>query len=102
MEELYLLRNWFNKYSKKKVIVKVISVGISSNDRERFCMTLVFSLSSCERKFVLLRDWSLIMRRGGGLQNGRGGGGTLSFTPMKRGGGKSFSHAKGGAQKVLG
>ena len=38
---------------------------------------------------------------GGGLQNGRGG---ASFTPKKRGGGKSFSHTKGGrgAQKVLG
>ena len=31
-----------------------------------------------------------------------GGGGTLSFTPTKRGGGKSFSHSEGGAQKVLG
>ena len=25
-----------------------------------------------------------------------------SLTPTKRGGGKSFSHAKGGAQQVLG
>ena len=46
-----------------------------------------------------VRDWSLITGRGG-LQNGRGG--TGSFTPTKRGGGKSFSHAEGGAQKVLG
>ena len=48
-----------------------------------------------------LRDWSLITGRGGGLQNGRGGG-MCSFTPTKRGGAKSFSHAEGGAQKVLG
>ena len=40
----------------------------------------------------MFRDWSLITGRGGGgLQNGRGGG----FA-------KSFSHAEGGAQKVLG
>ena len=37
---------------------------------------------------------------GGGLQNRRGG--MRSFTTTKRGGGKSFSHAEGGAQKVLG
>ena len=44
---------------------------------------------------MVLRDWSLITGRGGGLQNGRGG--TLRFTPTKRGGGgKSFSHAEGG------
>ena len=30
----------------------------------------------------------------GGLQNRRGG--HVKFTPMKRGGGKSFSHAEGG------
>ena len=32
------------------------------------------------------------------LQNGRGGGGMRSFTPMKKGGGggKGFSHVKGG------
>ena len=29
-------------------------------------------------------------------------GGTWSFTPTKREGGKSFSHAEGGAQQVLG
>ena len=44
---------------------------------------------------------SIIMGRGGGYKTG--GGGTLSFTPSKRGGGgKSFIHAEGGAQKVLG
>ena len=37
---------------------------------------------------------------GGGYKTG--GGGTGSFTPTKRGGGKSFSHSEGGAQKVLG
>ena len=31
-----------------------------------------------------------------------GGGGKSSFTPRKRGDGKSVSHAEGGAQKVLG
>ena len=36
----------------------------------------------------------------GGLQNGRGG--HVKFYPYKRGGRKSFSHAEGGAQKVLG
>ena len=34
--------------------------------------------------------------RGRGLQNGRGGGGMCSFTPTKRGGKISFSHAEGG------
>ena len=43
----------------------------------------------------MVRDWSLI--------TGKGGGGMGSFTPMKgEGGGKSFSHAEGGAQQVLG
>ena len=36
----------------------------------------------------------------GGLQNGRGG--HVKFCPYTKGGGKSFSHAEGGAQKVLG
>ena len=37
-----------------------------------------------------------------GLQNGRGG--DVKFYPYEKGGGggKSFSHAKGGAQQVLG
>ena len=48
----------------------------------------------------MLRNWSLITGRGGLKDEG---GGTRSFTPTKRGGGgKSFSHAEGGAQKVLG
>ena len=50
--------------------------------------------------FPLVRDWSLITGRGGGYKTG--GGGTWSFTPTKRGGGNSFSHAEGGAQNVLG
>ena len=37
---------------------------------------------------------------GGGLQNGRG---EREVLPLRKGGvGKSFSHAEGGAQKVLG
>ena len=46
-----------------------------------------------------VRECSLITGRGG-LQNGRGG--HVKVTPTKRGGGKSFSHSEGGAQKVLG
>ena len=59
-----------------------------------------------------LRDWSLIMGRGGGgagYKSGVGGGATkreggghVKFYPYKKGGGKSFSHAEGGAQQVLG
>ena len=37
---------------------------------------------------------------GGGYKTG--GGGTLSFTPSKRGGGKSFIHAEGGGTKSFG
>ena len=38
---------------------------------------------------------------GRGLQNGRGG--AREVLPLqKRGGGKSFSHSEGGAQKVMG
>ena len=48
-----------------------------------------------------IRDWSLITGRGG-LQNVRGGGHVKFYPYEKGGGGKSFSHAKGGAQKVLG
>ena len=49
-----------------------------------------------------IRDWSLITGRGG-LQNGRGGG-AREVLPLRKGGGggKSFSHAEGGAQQVLG
>ena len=40
---------------------------------------------------------------GGGYKTGEGGGGQVKFYPYeKRGGEKSFSHAEGGAQKVLG
>ena len=48
-----------------------------------------------------IREWSLITGRGG-LQNGRGG--HVKFYPYEKGGGggKSFSHSEGGAQKVLG
>ena len=50
----------------------------------------------------VIRDWSLITGRGG-LQNGRGGG-AREVLPLQKGGGggKSFSHSEGGAQKVLG
>ena len=47
-----------------------------------------------------VREWSLITGRGG-LQNGRGG--AREVLPLRKGGGgKSFSHSEGGAQKVLG
>ena len=50
---------------------------------------------------VNLRDWSLITGRGGGLHNRRGG--AREDLPLRKGGGgKSFSSAEGGAQKVLG
>ena len=45
-----------------------------------------------------IRDWSLITGKGWALQNGRRRG-KLSFTPMKMGGGKSYSHAEGGGDK---
>ena len=39
-----------------------------------------------------LRDWSLITGKGGGYRTGGGG---VKFCPyIKRGGGKSFSHAE--------
>ena len=48
-----------------------------------------------------LRDWSLITGRGGATKRE---GGHVKFYPYKKGGGggKSFSHTEGGAQKVLG
>ena len=49
---------------------------------------------------VGIRDWSLITGRGGATK--REGGGHVKFYPYEKGGGKSFSHAEGGAQKVLG
>ena len=45
-----------------------------------------------------LRDWSLITGREG-LQNGRGGGASEVFTPTKRVGRNSLSHAEGGHNK---
>ena len=47
-----------------------------------------------------IRDWSLITGRGGSTK--QEGGGTSSFTPMKRGDGNSFSHAEGGHKKFRG
>ena len=47
-----------------------------------------------------IRDWSLITGRGGGYKTG---GGAREVLPLRKGGAeKSFSHAEGGAQKVLG
>ena len=48
-----------------------------------------------------VRDWSLIKGRGGGYKTGGGGGHVKFYAYEKGGGGKSFSHAEGGAQKVL-
>ena len=46
-----------------------------------------------------VRDWSLITGRGGATKwEGR----HVKFYAYEKGGGKSFSHAEGGAQKVLG
>ena len=48
-----------------------------------------------------IRDWSLITGRGGGGY--KMGGGHVKFYPYeKEGGAKSFSHAEGGVQSVLG
>ena len=48
----------------------------------------------------MIRDWSLITGRGA---TKREGGGAREVLPLRKGGGgKSFSHAEGGAQKVLG
>ena len=49
----------------------------------------------------VLRDWSLITGRGGGGYKA-GGGVHVKFYPYVKGGGKSFSHAEGGAHTVLG
>ena len=49
----------------------------------------------------MVRDWSLITGRGGATK--REGGGAHEVSPIRKGGGgKSFSHAEGGTQKVLG
>ena len=53
------------------------------------------------KDMIVFRDWSLITGRGG-LQNGRGGGHAKFYPDEKGGGGKSLSHAEGGAQTVLG
>ena len=47
---------------------------------------------------LCIRDWSLIMGRGATKRER--GGGHVKFYPYKKGGGKSFSHAEGGAQQV--
>ena len=49
---------------------------------------------------VLLRDWSLITGRGGGLQNGRGRGAHEVLPLWKGGAEKVLDMLKGGAQKV--
>ena len=47
-----------------------------------------------------VRDWSLITGRGGATKRE---GGACEVLPLRKGGGgKSFSHAEGGAEKVLG
>ena len=52
----------------------------------------------------MIRDWSLITGRGAATK--REGGGHVKFYPYEKGAGgggrKSFSHAEGGTQKVLG
>ena len=45
------------------------------------------------------RDWSLITWSGGQVTKREKGGGS-EVLPLRKGGGKSFSHAEGGAQKV--
>ena len=58
------------------------------------------SILSQQIKCRAFRDWSLITGREG-LQNGRGG--HVKFYPYEKGETeKRFSHAEGGAQKVLG
>ena len=52
--------------------------------------------------YQFVRDWSLIMGRGGGYKTGGGGPREVLCLPKGGGGGKSFSHVEGGAQKVLG
>ena len=49
--------------------------------------------------FVIIRDWSLITGRGGATKQE---GGACEVLPLRKGGGgKSLSHAEGGAQTVL-
>ena len=58
---------------------------------------------SCKSAGFLIKGLVTNYGEGGGLQNGRGGG-HVKFYPYEKGGGggKSLSHAQGGAQKVLG
>ena len=54
---------------------------------------------------IRVRYWSLITGRGGGGGATKWEGGHVKFYPYERGGGgavKSYSHAEGGAQQVLG
>ena len=46
---------------------------------------MVYSLEKDTLKLNVVRDWSLITGRGGGLQNGRGG--HEKFYPYEKGGG---------------
>ena len=52
-----------------------------------------------EKKEIMLRDWSLITGRGGGLQNGRGG--AHEVLSLQKGGGaeKVLAILKGGHKK---
>ena len=62
---------------------------------------LPFSLFSLWRGYPVIRDWSLITGRGGGLQNGRGG--AREVLPLRKGEAeKVLAMLKGGAQKVWG
>ena len=50
---------------------------------------------------IMLRDWSLIMGRGGGLQNGRGG--AREVLPLQKGGAERvLAMLKGGYNKFWG
>ena len=63
------------------------------------CITSPLVINTSNRGSVAVRDWSLITGRG---CYKTGGGHVKFYPPTKRGGRKSFSHAEGGAQKVLG
>ena len=63
-----------------------------------FLLELSYYISLLDQ-WSFWRDWSLIIGRGGGLQNGKER--MWSFTPTKKnggGGGGSFSHAEGGGE----
>ena len=59
------------------------------------------SFTPRDRRKSALRDWSLITGKWGGYETGGGRHVKLFLPRRKGGGGKSFSHAEGGAQKVL-